>query len=101
MGTFVFADAATETAQSKIGIHLTTGCMQGIGCKMDVAVMLGLKQPNVNAEDDRTSVLTFVQDIVLAATFFIGTVVTLALIFSGLLFIFSAADSSKRKLATT
>jgi hypothetical protein len=59
--------------------------------------MLGLhKKVDKN---ERTSVLTFVQDAVLAVTFFIGTVVTLAFIFSGLLFVFSAVDSSKKALA--
>jgi hypothetical protein len=60
-----------------------------------------LKTPAPAGSEDanRTSVLTLVQDIVLAATFFIGTVITLALIFSGLLFVFSGADSSKKKLA--
>jgi hypothetical protein len=73
--------------------------MKGVGCSMDVAKVLGLKAPT--STEDRTSVLTFVQDVVLGATYFIGTIVALAFIFSGLLFVFSAADSSKRKLATS
>lgn len=38
--------------------------------------------------------MRFIQDIVLGATTFIGTVVTVALIFSGFLYIFSTVDSS-------
>ncbi|MDR0608141.1 MAG: hypothetical protein LBG52_07575 [Candidatus Peribacteria bacterium] len=43
----------------------------------------------------------FVQDAVLASTFFIGTIVTLAFIRSGVLFIVSGrnGDASKRKTA--
>ncbi|MDR0860507.1 MAG: hypothetical protein LBO09_06110 [Candidatus Peribacteria bacterium] len=67
-----------NTTQSTIGLTMTTECMKGVGCKMDVAKMLGLKAQTPT--DDRTSVLTFVQDLVLAATFFIGTIVTLAFI---------------------
>ncbi|MDR0650209.1 MAG: hypothetical protein LBG59_02095 [Candidatus Peribacteria bacterium] len=95
------AKAAREAAQRELGIVMNTECMTSVGCSMDVGVMLGLKDPAPAGSEaaNRTSVLTFVQDIVLAATFFIGTVVTLALIFSGLLFIFSAADSSKKKIA--
>lgn len=72
--------------------------MMGIGCQFNVYDMLGIQQKSTN-KTERTSVLTFVQDVILAATFFIGTIVTLAFIFSGLLFVFSAADSSKKQKA--
>lgn len=41
----------------------------------------------------------FLQDIILAATTFIGTVVTVALILSGLLYIFSTVDSGMKTKA--
>ncbi|MDR2416297.1 MAG: pilin [Candidatus Peribacteria bacterium] len=95
------AEERRNEAQRKLGIVMNTGCMTSMGCSMDIGVMLGLKTPASagSEEANRTSILTFVQDVVLAATFFIGTVITLALIWSGLLFIFSAADSSKKKVA--
>jgi hypothetical protein len=43
--------------------------------------------------------MRFIQDIVLGATTFIGTVVTVALIFSGFLYIFSTVDSSLKAKA--
>ena len=43
--------------------------------------------------------MNYVQDIVLAATTFIGTVVTVALILSGLLYVFSSVDSSLKNKA--
>lgn len=51
------------------------------------------------APGERTSVMNYIQDIVLAATTFIGTVVTVALILSGLLYVFSSVDSSLQSKA--
>ncbi|MDD2537214.1 MAG: hypothetical protein PHU61_01835 [Candidatus Absconditabacteria bacterium] len=67
----------------------SSNCLLGIGCTMSVTDILGVKQ-NV-AEEERTSVLTLVQDFILAATMFIGTVVTLAFVYAGIRFIISAA----------
>lgn len=49
--------------------------------------------------EEETSVMTFIQDIILAATYFIWTVVTIALVVSWLLYVFSWADSSLRNRA--
>jgi lipopolysaccharide export LptBFGC system permease protein LptF len=65
---------------------------------MNVSDMLGIQQ-GIKEKEERTSVLTFVQDATLAVTMFIGTIVTLAFIFSGLLFVFSAVDSSLKQKA--
>lgn len=43
--------------------------------------------------------MLFVQDIILGASMFIGTVVTVAFIVSGLYYVFSAADASYKKQA--
>lgn len=51
------------------------------------------------APGERTSVMNFVQDIVLGATTFIGTVVTVALILSGFFYVFSTVDSSLKSKA--
>lgn len=60
-------------------------------CKLNIYDTLGIRQ-SVGNEDDPTSVGLFVQDIVLSATFFIGTLVTVALIVSWLMFIFAASS---------
>ncbi len=62
-------------------------------CKMDAYRVLGIRQSS------ETSVGTFAQDLILSATMFIGTVVTLALIVSGLMFIFAGADTSLKEKA--
>ncbi|MDR0369428.1 MAG: hypothetical protein LBH96_02605 [Candidatus Peribacteria bacterium] len=80
--------ASTSTSPDNRGINMA-GCMTGIGCSLDVSELLGLKK-NVTNKEDRTSVLTFVQDIILAATFFIGTVVTIAFIYAGFKLIYSS-----------
>ena len=83
-----------ETTES-MGLTINTECMKWIGCKMDVYKLLGLKSGS--SSEDRTSVLTFVQDAILAATFFIGTVVTIAFLYCGWLFIMSATDDSTKR----
>ncbi|MEI6672295.1 MAG: hypothetical protein WCL02_02805 [bacterium] len=60
-------------------------------CKLSIYDTLGIRK-SVRNEGDPTSVGLFVQDIVLAATFFIGTLVTVALVVSGLMFIFAASS---------
>ena len=63
--------------------------------RMDVYTTLWIRK--TTASD--TSVMSFVQDIIYAATYFIWTVVTVALIVSWLMFVFSWADSSLRNRA--
>jgi hypothetical protein len=48
---------------------------------------------------DETSVMTFLQDIIYAATYFIGTVVAAALILSGFFYVYSWANSNLRTRA--
>lgn len=61
-------------------------------CWFSIYKVLWIKQDT--HEKSNVSVGLFVQDIVLASTFFIGTVVTIALITSGLMLIFSGANES-------
>ncbi len=58
-------------------------------CKLNIYDTLNIRQ-NARDKGDATSVGIFVQDAVLSATFFIGTVVTVAIIVSWLLYIFAA-----------
>ena len=60
-------------------------------CKLNIYDTLGIRK-SVRNTGDPTSVGLFVQDVVLSATFFIGTLVTVALIVSGLMFIFAASS---------
>lgn len=60
-------------------------------CKLSIYDTLGIRQ-SVRNTWDPTSVGLFVQDIVLSATFFIGTLVTIALVISGLMYIFAASS---------
>jgi len=61
---------------------------------MDIDTLINLKS---KGSSERTSVLTVVQDAILAATFFIGTVVTIAFLYCGWLFIMSGADDSSKR----
>ena len=91
--------SSSQVARKNLGIDMNTGCMMGIGCSFDIQKTLWLKEDTWQKE--RTSVLTFVQDVVLAATFFIGTIVTLAFIWAGVLFVVSGrnGDAGTRKKA--
>jgi DnaJ-class molecular chaperone len=91
----------TPTSTDNLGINMSTGCLMGASGKcFDVSETLGLKKDSTGS-DDSTSVLMFVQDIILAATFFIGTVVTIAFIYSGFKLISSSGDAGEKKKAIT
>lgn len=93
------ADAATDAtnttdtneANSVMGITCSSDQLINGQCKLNIYDTLGIRK-SVRDKDDPTSVGLFVQDIVLSATFFIGTLVTVALIVSGLMFIFAASS---------
>src|SRR5574344_1357320 len=60
-------------------------------CKLNLYDTRGIRK-SVRNENDPTSVGLFVQDVVLSATFFIGTVVTIALVVSGIMYILAASS---------
>ena len=70
---------------------ITCGTQQLLdgACSLSIYKLLGIRTSDQNASIDG-----FVQDIVLASTFFIGTVVTVGLIVSGLLMVFSGANAA-------
>ena len=89
----------TTTEQSINGITINDKCLLNGQCKFNIYDTLGIRK-SVRDNGDPTSVGLFVQDIVLSATMFIWSVVTLGLIVSGLMYIFAAAsgkDPSKAK----
>jgi hypothetical protein len=69
--------------------------MLGVGCSFNVQEMLGFSR-------GKTNVRLFVQDVVLAGTMFIGTVITIVLIWCGILFIVAGrkGDVGMQKKAT-
>lgn len=69
---------------TSLGIACTQEQLLYGQCKFNIYQTLGIRQGNQN-----TSVGLFVQDIVLSSTFFIGTIVTIALVVSGLMYIFA------------
>jgi hypothetical protein len=90
-----FVAAADPTPQATSVNCSTDKLVNGI-CRMDVYNMLGIRQGDPDPKS-RTSVLTFVQDAVLGATFFIGTVVVLAFVVSGVMFVFAKDSGLKTK----
>lgn len=83
--------APTNTPTSVMGISCNEDQLLNGQCKLNIYDTLGIRK-SVRDKDDATSVGLFVQDVVLSATFFIGTVVTIALIVSGIMFIFAASS---------
>lgn len=81
---------ASANTQPVKWITINEDCLTNGQCKFNLYDTLGIRQ-NVRNEWDPTSVGLFVQDIVLSATFFIGTVVTIAIIVSWVMYIFAAA----------
>lgn len=88
---------AQEQANREVWITINTECMWGVGCGLSVYDSLGIRKDR--APGERTSVMTFVQDIILGASMFIGTVAAVAFILSGLYYVFSASDASYKKKA--
>lgn len=81
-------------------IEMNSECLTNGQCKFKIYDLLKIRKSVETEWADSTSPDIFVQDIVLAATFFIWTVVTIAIIVSGLMFIFAGAtgkDPSKAK----
>lgn len=76
---------------------MNSKCMLDGTCSFSIYDATKVKKDR--APGERTSVMNFIQDIVLGATMFIGTVVTVALILSGFFYVFSTVDSSLKAKA--
>ena len=81
--------------KSDIWINLTPDCLINGGCSFSIYDALDIRK-DARADGEETSVMSFVQDIIMALTGFIGTVVTLALIISGIYYLMSPIDSGNR-----
>lgn len=87
---------ANNSASGSINwITINEKCLTNGQCKFNIYDTLGIRK-SVGGD---ASVGLFVQDIVLSATFFIWTIVTVALIVSGLMYIFAAASGKDPKNA--
>lgn len=80
-----------QTPKSIMGITCSQDQLINGQCKLNIYDTLGIRK-SVRTTGQATSVWLFVQDVILSATFFIGTVVTIALIVSWLMFIFAASS---------
>lgn len=93
--TLSFAQSDTETPDTR-WITMNEDCLLNWQCKFNIYEFLWIRKSIA----DNNSPELFVQDILLSATFFIGTVVTIAIIVSWLMFIFAGAtgkDPTKAK----
>lgn len=81
-------------ASENFWIDLNTECMLDGTCKFKAYEATDIRKGNRD-----TSAMGFLQDAVLAPVIFIGTLVTVALIVSGLLYVFSGAESSLKSKA--
>jgi hypothetical protein len=70
-------------------IDINQQCLVNWQCKFDIYSTLWIRQSL--PRETRSSPWIFVQDIILSATFFVGTLITWVLIISWLLFVFAAA----------
>lgn len=75
--------------QGTLGIEMNPDCLTSWNCSLNVYELLGIRQSDQNPDPN-----LFVQDIVLAATSFIGVVVTISLVVAGVKYVFSAAPGN-------
>ena len=94
--------SATNSGQTvtneDVWINLTPDCLINGGCSFSIYDALDIRN-DARGDGEETSVMSFVQDIIMALTGFIGTVVTLALIISGIYYLMSPIDSGNRAKA--
>ncbi|MCK9466750.1 MAG: hypothetical protein M0P94_00295 [Candidatus Absconditabacterales bacterium] len=77
--------ACITNTQGNLGINMNSDCLINGQCSYNIYKTLGIRQ-----SDQNPSVSTFVQDIVLGITMFLGTAITIILIISGILYILAA-----------
>lgn len=84
------SNTSTSDTTNKLGINADKKCLTNGQCSFSIYKLLGIRQDT--SAEEAVSAPLFAQDVVLAVTFFIGTVVTIALIYSGLMLVFSGYD---------
>lgn len=92
----LFSTISFAQNEEPMWITMDQDCLLNWQCKFNLYQFLGIR----TSIADASSPELFVQDILLSATFFIWTIVTIALVVSGLMFIFAGAtwkDPTKAK----
>jgi len=84
-------DCITNSAWN-MWINMDDKCLLNWQCSLDVYSMLWIRQ-SLPAET-RSSPWIFIQDIILSATFFVGTLITAVLIISWLLYVFAWVNAN-------
>ncbi len=79
-------------SSSTMGIKCSAQQLSNGQCSLNVYDTIGIRK-----DQPETNVKTFVQDFTLSATFFIGTVVAVALMYSGWLYITAKDDAAAAK----
>ena len=74
------------------GIKICPDCLKQGNCGLKIYDLLGIRQSVESEGQPSTSPDLFVQDIILSATFFIGTILTIVIIYSGFKFILAGAS---------
>lgn len=95
-GATEWIENATLTLSWDRWIKMDTWCLLDWTCQYSIYESLWIKKVYSWEE---TSVMTYVSDVVYWATSFIGTVITVALIYSWFKFILAGADSSQKSKA--
>ena len=75
------------------GIKMCPNCLTNGTCSFSIYQFLGIRKSLDNSVPPSPTL--FVQDIILAATTFIGTILTIVFIVSGLMFIFAGATGKE------
>lgn len=74
----------------KMWIEMDSDCLTNWQCKFYIYETLWIRQSL--SREDRSNPTIFIQDIILSATFFVGTAITIVLVISWLLFVFAGAN---------
>lgn len=91
---FILGWLALAESTSTMGINVNADCLKNGQCSLNVYETLWIRKSNPDP-----TVGTFVQDIVLAATTFFGTVLTLVVVVSWLMRIMASIKGSDTKKA--
>ena len=97
--TCTLKDTEYAPAKQTLWIGLSPECLVHGGCSLDVYKTLWIRENS--PKETRTSVLSLFQDAIGAATFFIGTIVTIAFVWAWFKFVLAwrNGDSSGRSSA--
>ena len=85
-------DLYSQAGVDNGGINMQTDCLVQGNCSLNVYQALHIREGNTTEGNSAKSII---QDTFLGATFFIGTICTIALIWSGFLMMTAGAEESQ------